>query len=378
MAWGRILHPRGWITDDLYLLLVLRTEDIGAGTGLHPFMVQDVLDQLAVPATALQQAREHPLDRSAKRQRRFTAEEAFDSHIFRATSCNLPTFMAQYGKQHQLHQELLDTKGYFAHWFQSVDSDLLRFWHPLEVALIHGAWGGIWLGQDLALEWKGLGNQIAIPHALWLLVQGINMLETRDYRLAWEDVWEFFDQNRLRASKLPAEVYPSGTMWMDQSARFLLHEDLIQQLFQPGSDHLPRNTFWTPELGVVPLQGYLDERDPVLNIPCLKPWTPHAIQVTQQESLEQTLPIRVLLRCRILFEGTTKLFQVEQNTPLTALKALWKHALKHESESAQLEDQDRFSLFRNHPIPVRVILMAGVFLSCSKLTSTCDLFPRMR
>ena len=110
------------------------------------------------------------------------------------------------------------------------------------MALIHGAWGGIWLGHDLTLEWKGLGNQIAIPHALWLLVQGINMLESRDYRFSWEDVWEFFDMNRLRASKLHAEVYPSGTMWMDQSARFLLREDMIQQLFQPGSDHLPSNT----------------------------------------------------------------------------------------------------------------------------------------
>ena len=303
---------------------------------------QDVLRQLAVPPSALQQATEHPLDRSIKRQRRFTAEEAFESHVFRATDSCLPTFMAQYGKQHQLHQELLETKGYFAHWFQPADSDVLRFWHPLEVALIHGAWGGIWLGNDLTQEWKGLGNQIAIPHALWILVQGINMLETRDYRLSWEDVWEFFDKNRLRASRLHAEVYPSGTMWMDQSARFLLREDMIQQLFQLGFDRLPSNTFWTPELGVVPLQGYLDDRDPVLNIPCLKPWTPHAVQVAQHEALEQTLPIRVLLRCRILFEGTTKMFLVEQNTSLAALQALWKHSMKHESDSEQLEDQDRF------------------------------------
>ena len=303
---------------------------------------QEVLDQLAVPDSALRQAREHPLDRSTKRQKRDTAEEAYESHIFRATSCSLPTFMAQYGKQHQLHPDLLDSKGYFAHWFQPAESDVLRFWHPLEVALIHGAWSGIWMGHDLHLEWKGLGNQIAIPHALWLLVQGINMLESRDFRLSWEDVWEFFDGHRLKASQLHAEIYPSGTMWMDQSARFLLHEDLIQQLFRVGYDHLPSNTFWTPELGITPLQGFLDDGEPVLEIPCLKPWTPHAIQVTQHESLEQTLPIQVLLRCRIMFEGTTKMFQVEQNTPLAALQALWKSSLRHESESEQLEDQDRF------------------------------------
>ena len=302
---------------------------------------QDVLRQLEVPASALQQAREHPLTGVSSVSAGIQQRRPLN-HIFfePRTAVFLPSW-PNMGSNISCTRSFLRPRA-ILHIGSNLQILTCSGWHPLEVALIHGAWGGIWLGHDLTLEWKGLGNQIAIPHALWLLVQGINMLESRDYRLSWEDVWEFFDKNRLRASRLHAEVYPSGTMWMDQSARFLLHVDMIQQLFQLGFDNLPSNTFWTPELGVVPLQGYLDDRDPVLNIPCLKPWTPHAIQVTQQESLEQTLPIRVLLRCRILFEGTTKMFQVEQNTPLAALQALWKNSLKHESESEQLEDQDRF------------------------------------
>ena len=79
----------------------------------------DIMSKLLVPDQALQHARNFCLERSAKHQRRCTAE-ASESHIFRSTSSCLPTFMAQYGSQHHLDPELLGSKRYFAHWFLSL------------------------------------------------------------------------------------------------------------------------------------------------------------------------------------------------------------------------------------------------------------------
>lgn len=80
----------------------------------------DILDKLLVPDPALQHARTFPLERSAKHQRRCTADEASEPHIFQATSNCLPTFMAQYGSQHHLDPELLGSKGHFGFSLQSL------------------------------------------------------------------------------------------------------------------------------------------------------------------------------------------------------------------------------------------------------------------
>lgn len=67
--------------------------------------------------------------------------------------------MGQYGKQHLLQGELLETRGYFAHWLQEGTADV-RVWRPAEIALIHGAWSGFWTPKDMPCAWKGMGNQI--------------------------------------------------------------------------------------------------------------------------------------------------------------------------------------------------------------------------
>ena len=176
----------------------------------------EVLSKLRVPEDALRQARLFPLERGSKQQKRCTADQAAQSHLFRPSDHSLPTFMAQYGSQHHLQGQLLETRGYFAHWLQERESEL-RFWHPAEIALLHGAWGGFWTHSDFEKAWKGLGNQIAIPHALWLLLQGINMLRTRDLQLRWDDI-EFAGCHlvQLADGSLPIDQEQYVQKWIEE------------------------------------------------------------------------------------------------------------------------------------------------------------------
>ena len=74
------------------------------------------------------------------------------------------------------------------------------------------------IAGDHAFEdnWKGMGNQIDLPHALWTLIQGLNMLKERHLQLSWSELWTYFDKHRLRATDLRQEVFPSGSMWMNR------------------------------------------------------------------------------------------------------------------------------------------------------------------
>ena len=249
--------------------------------------------------------------------------------------------MAQYGNQHRLRQELLEQRGYFAHWLQTVDDDSYRFWHPVEIALIHGAWSGFWTDHQFEQNWKGLGNQIAIPHALWVLIQGLNMLKERHLQLDWSELLAYFDQHRLRASELHQEIYPSGSMWMNRHTRFLLHEDPIQHLFQEDLNQLPHDHLWTPELGILRLSSYIDKRGDCIGLQGLRHWNSISFLASQREQLDATAPIRLMYRCRIIFPGHPKQFLVEHATPVKAVLALWKGTLRLESDAWEFDDQDR-------------------------------------
>ena len=76
----------------------------------------NIRQRLEVPADALNQAQQIPLERGNKQARRCSADEAAHSHVFQPQDKCLPTIIAEYGSQHRLHVELLERKGYFAHW----------------------------------------------------------------------------------------------------------------------------------------------------------------------------------------------------------------------------------------------------------------------
>lgn len=76
-----------------------------------------------------------------------------------------PTFMALYGKQHELDAERLCQFGFFGHYLQDGENSILH-WHPAEVALIHGVSHFPFLPNDKHVAWLLLGNQISGLQAL--------------------------------------------------------------------------------------------------------------------------------------------------------------------------------------------------------------------
>ena len=69
----------------------------------------------------------------AKRQKT-CPEQTFNSRCFGKDDC-LPTFMAAYGSQHLIDEQLLRDKGLMMHFFQ--DCNGARLFHPIEIALAH-------------------------------------------------------------------------------------------------------------------------------------------------------------------------------------------------------------------------------------------------
>ena len=73
-------------------------------------------------------------------------------------------FMARYGSQDCLPQELLETRGLMGCLF--TDHQQVRFFSSAEISAMHGMQNTLWISQDVALNNQVAGNAIAVPHAL--------------------------------------------------------------------------------------------------------------------------------------------------------------------------------------------------------------------
>ena len=63
---------------------------------------------------------------------------------------------------------------FHAHFVHDVVTGEARYWHPAEISVMHGHIHMIFLPQDVLLAWHGLGNKIAVPHAIPALTNAIN------------------------------------------------------------------------------------------------------------------------------------------------------------------------------------------------------------
>lgn len=103
-----------------------------------------------------------PQDKPALRHA--TGQQIFQSRCFNKKQQH-PTFMAQYGSQHEMSRNQMEIKGYYAHFFQH-DDGTCRLLHPSEIAMIHLHWDRILISHEMKQGWKHVGNMITIPHAL--------------------------------------------------------------------------------------------------------------------------------------------------------------------------------------------------------------------
>ena len=90
----------------------------------------------------------------------------------------MPVLMANYGSQHLLDERTLKSKGLYGHFLEEIhpqnhSASFLRWWHPIELAVMFFPFRKVTIPKDLRLSWKILGNAIASNHAIFALAHHV-------------------------------------------------------------------------------------------------------------------------------------------------------------------------------------------------------------
>ena len=280
--------------------------------------LQDDLEDLQVSDEAFVIARDKSCYRGSVKHST-TPASILANRVYSGNSC-LPTFMALYGSQHGLDREYLQKHGFFGHYkSEETCPHGIRYWHPIEVALIHGLTSPCFIDDIFAFSWLTLGNMIAQPHALLVLTDICNRCFAQNINI--DEVMSFFQQCRFRAANVEILHLQGGSIIHPKTSdtfRPSPHRDLIfrlnaEQLLQQGKQGRTF-TCWTPRDGIIdPNLLLVEENAPsevtIVEIPPTVPFEGDNIgfQVLQWFFPDSTL-------CR---------FHVRGSIPLSALGSLW-------------------------------------------------------
>ena len=173
------------------------------------------LQQLVISPETADLAANSKFHKSLKGKQLVTPKEVMNSRVNDGHSVT-PTFMAMYGSQHDLDLSFLEKFGYFGHFKLQAELPFqCRYWHPLEIILLHGHFGDAWLDSNIHQSYLSVGNMIAIPHALFVLLHVANCVGTVLLTPFW--VFTRFHQVKLRAANLALHRTSLGSILMPQS-----------------------------------------------------------------------------------------------------------------------------------------------------------------
>eukprot|EP00438_Fugacium_kawagutii_P001525 Skav207803 [mRNA] locus=scaffold381:49411:61915:+ [translate_table: standard] len=193
----------------------------------------DVADPQLVITDKIRAIVSNPSLLPGRRSTRVTPKQAFDERCHNGWQI-LPCFLASYGQQHLFNDVSKHDRGCLAHYAR-IGGAAARHWHPAEVALHHGLYGPLLLSDDFIESWEGLGNQIAVPHAAFLVVNVCQMLNKipGDWNLA--EALVFFDQHKTTNKNLVIQHTDAG-LWLSDSE----HDPLDTQAIQAVQDVIQR------------------------------------------------------------------------------------------------------------------------------------------
>ena len=172
-------------------------------------------------------------------------EQVLDGRIFQDGQC-VPTFMAKYGSQHEFEPSFLKSHGYFGH-FVGTNSvrHSFRFWHPAEIAIIHGLTHPTFLPENFKKAWHIVGNQICLPHALLIVADLFFRLHHFDY-----SPFVVFSQFQMKRFKGPVTFvthFPGGMLISPTNDCVI--QPQVEKLFS-CVDGLPTFQCWHPVNGL--------------------------------------------------------------------------------------------------------------------------------
>lgn len=173
----------------------------------------------------------------------------------------LPTFLARYGSQHELNDQFLNQHGYLGFFCKHDDLPFGgRFFHPAEIALIHGVVDRIFIPSDMRTSWQIVGNCITMLHAMPALVNVVNAFTSTPVDM--EQVLKTFQNRRLQSEAVITHA-DIGSFYTNIA--HIPTEDFLASLCDLKITEFPVNhtTVWIPAIGTVSLEGMTMESEPV-------------------------------------------------------------------------------------------------------------------
>ena len=181
----------------------------------------------------------------------FDVGEQILRHRTFQTDQKIPTFMALYGSQHGLNKEFLEKHGYFGHFLSDpCNEGHPRFWHPAEVALIHGITSPILIQEVLPFSWLIIGNAIAEQHALFVLIDVCHRITGE--RFSPFILFQQYQQTRFRTWQIKLHHIDSDFLILPANHSCISEEfdEHVRQL-KAAVDQMTPFAFWSPTQGCV-------------------------------------------------------------------------------------------------------------------------------
>ena len=226
----------------------------------------------------------------------------------------IPCFLAMYGKQHELHEELLQQKGYQAHFVKDTKvPETRRYWHPAEVALAHGIAQPIYLPQPHNKAWAGLGNMISVQHALVLLCNAMRKYEPELPNT--NELLSNFRHQQLQSTNI--EMYPiaQGFLLGPENMTIPLDFQMAASQIHLSITATNPEQFWHPKHGL----SVWSDMQPCQPDAIISLLTPDALDETQLD-LENDHPV---VKGCVCFDTHQSTFWFSGDLPASTLESIW-------------------------------------------------------
>eukprot|EP00438_Fugacium_kawagutii_P013120 Skav209591 [mRNA] locus=scaffold1607:167577:171527:- [translate_table: standard] len=193
-----------------------------------------------------------------------TPNQVWESRCTEATGV-ANTFMSKYGQQHRLEIRVLEDKGYLGHFLAVIDHEgrkTQRFYHPMEIMMIHLTTDFGFIASDFLESWTHIGNCICLPHALLLLANVIRCFGVHREAIDVEKLFVMLQHEAMHATHITEVTHALGTIFVDprmltmqQQAALVTKMDhmlLLCEKFEGNA--LPSGWIWSPSKGLVTIE----------------------------------------------------------------------------------------------------------------------------
>ena len=290
----------------------------------------EILKTLEITETAKRVASDQRfLPKGQRSNQRINPEVVLASRASDGTT-TLPTFMAMYGRQHDLSQDQLLRSGYLGHFHKSHNGNI-RCWHPLEIALHHTVWDSCATPTDLIEGWKFQGNQITMPHAVLVLANAINMIPHRACSIPIHEALQGMWDSRLTNEN--SKIVSVGKTLVLTS----LDNDSFDSDFQQHCQSLDEAT----KSGCFPFQTIWNGKNGWTTFAEIQAATDSSLilsQITVPTEVEATQTFCPLQMGRIVSHNGHASFWFASDIPLIELEYVWDQHFQ--SEVMILEDEE--------------------------------------